>query len=500
MGSSIEEAQQEVQRAFKQALEVSDSEERRPLQAVEGQLWTLLLGLGCSLIRLYLARQVERPRAQRYWYGGVQYELEKEPLSSELGVRFGKTELRRPVGRPVGRPKGARDYPVDRELGLSGGFSMLVVMTVVKLCAQMAFASARGSFRDVFEWSPSPRATLRMVDGVGEHARPFLEQAPAPEGDGPVMGILVDGKGAPSISSRERARRARPHRKSRANGTLRSERRKRRRANPRPRRKPGDKSKNAKMAAVAVIYTMRPAKQGKMEGPLNKRLYASFTSYRKLFEWIRAEAEKRGYGTPKIRKLYFAADGAKVLWDLQKEYFPDAEVCEDWFHVVEKLWKVGKVLHRNNRKQVQAWVAAQKRRLRLGQLDALLTELQTTLDATALTGPGNKRRREVLEKTLKHLRENAERMQYHRLRRQGFDIGTGIVEGAVRQLVGIRLDGPGMRWGCDRRELILHLRCILLNGQWDDFIKYLAAKEQVRLPAQPIPARPYDAKPVKEAA
>jgi hypothetical protein len=61
-------------------------------------------------------------------------------------------------------------------------------------------------------------------------------------------------------------------------------------------------------------------------------------------------------------------------------------------------------------------------------------------------------------------------MRYPQMRRQELDIATGAVEGAVRNLVGIRLDGPGMRWGLARAEWILHLRCIFLNGQWDDEI------------------------------
>ena len=80
--------------------------------------------------------------------------------------------------------------------------------------------------------------------------------------------------------------------------------------------------------------------------------------------------------------------------------------------------------------------------------------------------------------------------------RDGLDLGTGAVEGAVRNLVGLRLDGPGMRWGRDRSELVLHLRCILLNGQWCDFAAYLA-RLHLQLAAAPAPARTHDAKPQK---
>jgi hypothetical protein len=418
--------------------------------------------------------------------------------TSDLGTMFGKVSFPRPVARPTGNPRGAADRPVDRELGLCSGFSLGVVSVVAKLCAQMAFASARKMFEQFCKWTPSPRATLRMIDSLGERARGFLEQAAPPDDDGEVLVVEVDAKGAPTISSRERARRARPHAKSGSkNG--RRHRRRRRYQYPRVRREPGKKSKNANMAVVGVLFTLCRDDEGMLDGPFNKRVYATFSSHRKLFEWLYLEAVKRGYGTDKFKRVLFLADGAKTLWKLQQEFFPDAEVCLDWYHVAEKLWAVAKCIHRNKQHQDKraSWVKKQQGRLRKGSFDAVMTELQAALDGTARTGPGNKYRREVLAKTIKHFDENRKRMRYQRLRRLDLDIATGVAEGAVRHLVGIRFDGPGMRWG-DRRERLLHLRCVLINGQWDDFVNYVATRE-LRLPSQPLPARPYDAK-LKDAA
>ena len=121
--------------------------------------------------------------------------------------------------------------------------------------------------------------------------------------------------------------------------------------------------------------------------------------HRALFVWLKAEAVRRGYGTKKFRKVQFVADGADVLWNLQKEFFPDAEVCLDRVHAVEKLWACGKAINRGSRTKrapLEAWVHEQKRRLRRGQLKDVIATLHTALDGTAATGPGNKYRREVL--------------------------------------------------------------------------------------------------------
>ena len=57
----------------------------------------------------------------------------------------------------------------------------------------------------------------------------------------------------------------------------------------------------------------------------------------------------------------------------------------------------------------------------------------------------------------------------------------------------MRLDGPGMRWSRGRSEWVLHLRCVLLNGQWDDFAAHLVRRGSLQLAATPTPTRSHHA-------
>jgi hypothetical protein len=352
----------------------------------------------------------------------------------------------------------------------------------------MAFGSARSTFRSFCEWSPSQRAVLRMVDAVGAEARGFLEAAPPPADDGDILVIQVDGRGAPMIDAAECERRRQPRQPG--VGTARHRRRERRQARIRPRRKKGDKGKNAKVAFVGVIYTLQSSKEG-CEGPIGKRLVATFESHAALFAWLDTEAKKRGYGT---KRTLFLADGAEAIWDVQARHFPDAEPCLDWFHVVEKLWDAGRCLHSEGSTELTAWVAARTRELRRRSgASQVLDALAAAYQGIAKTGPGTKGKRDKLLEVSKHLAKHQHRLRYHELRRDDLAIGSGAVEGAVRNLVGMRLDGPGMRWSRDRAEHVLHLRCILLNGQWDEFVDHLAAR-QSRLAAAPTPTRTHDAR------
>ena len=488
MATTIDARERDVQHTFDKALAITRGAGTRSLHEVETSLWTALLALGRAMIALYLARVVARPRASEYVHDGARFAIVGTE-ASEVGTRFGKVAWDQPVGRRVAWRRAARDRPVARALGLCGGFSLTTVMAVTRLCAQLAFGNARTAFAQFCEWSPSQRSTLRMVDAVGTEARPFLEQAPAPDEDGEILVIQVDGGGAPHIDLAELLLRQRPRRAGQ--GTKRHERRRRRRSRQRPRRAKGDKSKNAKVAFIGVIYTLGPVKDGSREGPIHKRVYATFESHAALFTWLAAEAKKRGYGT---KRTLFLADGAEAIWDQQAIHFPKAETCIDWVHIVEKLWAAGRCLHAEGSAELSAWVGERVRDLRrrsgAGKVTTALSQAYASIPKT---GPGNKGKREKLLDILEHLSKHGHRMRYHDLRADDLDIATGAVEGAVRNLVRMRLDGPGMRWSRGRSERVLYLRCILLNGQWDDFVVHLARRDQLRLAATPAPTRSHDA-------
>ena len=56
-----------------------------------------------------------------------------------------------------------------------------------------------------------------------------------------------------------------------------------------------------------------------------------------------------------------------------------------------------------------------------------------------------------------------------------------MVEGAARYVVGERLDNSGMRWVEERAEAVLLLRCIEVNGDWEDFMRWSQAQRSQEL-------------------
>ena len=128
----------------------------------------------------------------------------------------------------------------------------------------------------------------------------------------------------------------------------------------------------------------------------------------------------------------------------------------------------------------------------------MVERLRGWLEQVPLHGPGTKRRRCTLKKLIGYLEPRLEMMRYGEWIEKDLVIASGQVEGAVRHLVGERLDCSGMRWTKGKAEALLQLRCIELNGDWDHFFawaheefrKQLHARKRVKiLTDQPLKLR-----------
>jgi hypothetical protein len=63
-------------------------------------------------------------------------------------------------------------------------------------------------------------------------------------------------------------------------------------------------------------------------------------------------------------------------------------------------------------------------------------------------------------------------MHYQNYLALGYPIGTGVIEGACRHLVKDRFERAGMRWSKVGTQVMLDLRAVYLNGDWDDFQRF----------------------------
>jgi hypothetical protein len=223
------------------------------------------------------------------------------------------------------------------------------------------------------------------------------------------------------------------------------------------------------MATLVVMYTLR--RQGPLLlGPINRWIYASFAPKEHAFQIALREAHKRGFTKESGRLIQLVTDGDPDLDCYAKRYFPDAIHTIDIMHVIEKLWVAGESLFPEGSEELKRWVERQKKRLYGGKEALIVAELRRELERKPKTGPGNKGKRERLGKVLRYIEKRLNQMNYKELRALDLEIGSGMVEGAVKNVIGKRCDHGGMRWIKERAEALLQLRCIEINGHWDAFV------------------------------
>jgi hypothetical protein len=66
------------------------------------------------------------------------------------------------------------------------------------------------------------------------------------------------------------------------------------------------------------------------------------------------------------------------------------------------------------------------------------------------------------------------------MRKNGYPIATGIIEGACRYLVKDRMEITGARWGLKGAEAILKLRAIKISGDFQKYWKFYEQQQYIR--------------------
>lgn len=395
-------------------------------------------------------------------------------IARSLATLFGVVRYARTYMREIGRSGRHGFHPLDLSLGLVGDrFSWNVLTMAARLATKLSFAEARTTLAAFVPDAPSTEVIEQAVLGLGRHTADWFEQVPAPEGDGDVLVIMFDSKGAPTATDSELSRRRGKRRRQRLPASPRHRGRHRRhRHDKKPRRKKGDKSKNAKMATMVVMFTLK-RHSNKLLGPINRKLYASFAPKKHAFAIARRDAKKRGFGPDSGKLVQIVTDGDLDFDAYVTEYFPHAMHTIDVMHVNEKLWTAGECLYPEGTQPLREWIDAQKDHLYAGEVDAIIAELCQRRYAIAVTGPGNKGKRERLLNVIRYLEKRVTKMPYDKLIELDLELGSGAVEGAVKNIIGKRCDHGGMRWIKERCEAIVQLRCIEANGDWDRFVAFV---------------------------
>jgi hypothetical protein len=154
-------------------------------------------------------------------------------------------------------------------------------------------------------------------------------------------------------------------------------------------------------------------------------------------------------------------DGAAWIWSLAAEHFPTALQIVDWFHASERVWTLGRALFGAGTAQTTTWVEHQLERLAQGQAATLAAEWRTVPCRGEIAA--------VRDEQVTYFTNQAPRMAYDQYRAAGWDIGSGMVESACKQVIAAREKGPGMRWSETGAQTVAAVRVLLLNDEWENY-------------------------------
>jgi hypothetical protein len=144
------------------------------------------------------------------------------------------------------------------------------------------------------------------------------------------------------------------------------------------------------------------------------------------------------------------ADGAKWIWNQSADHLPGAAGVLDIYHASEHLWSAARDQFGEGTGEACAWANARRATLLRSGASGLLAELEGN-EWSGLRG---------------YFEPHRDHTGYAARLAEGRVIGSGLVEGACKQVVGRRLKQTGARWKVRRVERMATLCAVQASDQW----------------------------------
>ena len=216
---------------------------------------------------------------------------------------------------------------------------------------------------------------------------------------------------------------------------------------------------------VAAITTYVPGSETERPRALVTTHVATMQPTEPFGRLVRVEAEKRGLRD--AVQTILIGDGGNWLDPLFEREFPNCPRLIDWYHAVEHLYDCARAVYGPETPQTGAWAEQLKTLLWEGRCEQVCAALRQKLQALAAQKESERR---TLENNLDYFTRHQPHMNYPYYRRKGWPIGSGGVEGAVKQF-NKRVKGTEQFWQENGAEAILALRALRLSedGRWQRY-------------------------------
>lgn len=425
---------------------------------IEEQLWWELLAMGQQLLQAFFTNcEQQETREKSYEVDDIVYKYAGQKKRRYVSV-FGEVRVRRASYWCKGQ---GSIFPLDEQLSLpERSFSDLVQARVSELTLFMPYEEANGMFGRWLGWKVPKRSVEQVNADHAEHMAAYYAtyEVPAPPASDTILVVSADGKGIPMT------RQDSPP--------------------PEARRGRGQQKTAKKDATVTAAYTIAPyprdaddiiralVPDGAAEPtslpprptPTHKQVFGTLEGQQAAFEHLVRQVEQRQ--AEHIVHYVALTDGNRGLKNRVKQDLPQFTLIVDLMHVTEYLWEAANTLLGETHPMRTLWMQDALRCVLTDDLAHLLSHLHYQRAGLS------KRKQAILTKVITYLENNRDHMQYQDYLAHGYPIGTGVIEGACRHLVKDRFERAGMRWSRVGAQVMLDLRAVHLNGDWDVFQRF----------------------------
>ena len=402
--------------------------------------------------------------------------------SRGLATIFGDVKVTRLAYRKTSR---ANLHPADGVLNLpeehhSHGLRRLA-----------AVESSRGSFDDAagaIRRATGQHVGKRQVEGLARRAAADFDEfyakreRPRCANDNDVLVISVDGKGV--VMRNEALRPVTAKAAASASPKLQA------------RLSKGEKANRKRMAEVGAVYDAKPVRRipadifpasdheqrAARPGPVatGKWLTASIVGDAAVVVGqVFDEAERRD---PSHHRQWVAlVDGNahqidRIRAEARRRKLTVAIVV-DLVHVLEYLWKAAWCFHSEGDPAAEIWVRRHATTILAGGAAQVAGAIRRAATVAGL----ERARRANADACASYLTNKRRYLDYPTALKHGWQISTGVIEGACRHLVKDRMDITGARWGLDGAEAVLKLRALRSNGDFDQYWRFHLDSELCRV-------------------
>ena len=454
------------------------SQEEIRIDQAERNVFNRLLGLGLILLKAFAAGAGVGDEGEEVSRNNRTLRRSTKLHGKLYRSVFGAFSIFRWVYSKAAKKK-IEYAPTDAKPGLpSGEYSYVMEDWQQKLCVKEAFAEGVDGLGAILGFQVSVETAEAMNLRMAEYAEPFRLQQPAPEAtaEETILVATADGTSVPM------------HREDRTK---------------RPSAEAGTRKGSTRRAYVGAVYSIEPFARSAQEvldellreqaatrrpRPQGKRLWAEMASAREdllasgsEFVFIEMALDVASRDPDRQLTLVCLMDGEQKLWDLQREWLGRSVEILDLFHALERVREVSKVVEPKAKSRREAWVSSQLRDLLTGKVETVIRRWRRLASEDEEGKRWPKAQRKTVTSAIGYFSNNRHRMRYDEYLLNGYPIGSGIAEGACRNVVKDRMDCTGMHWRLPGSRAMLKTRALHLNGEWDDFVEYRIQREQETL-------------------